>query len=107
MITKGSPMVGNLLKQAQKMQQQVQEMQCTLATTVITIANKSNTVQVQINGKGDFCSLSLDESLLEQDKERVATTILMTLQEASQKARDHASAEMAKITGGLNMPNLS
>jgi DNA-binding YbaB/EbfC family protein len=98
--------VGTLLKQAQKMQKQIESLQATLATREIDVTSGGGAVQIKVNGAGKFISLTLDPEFLKEDKKLVEETILNAVQEAAQKAKDLNDSEMQRISAGFQMPGM-
>lgn len=98
--------VGTLLKQAQKMQKQIESLQATLATREIDVTSGGGAVQIKVNGAGKFISLTLDPEFLKEEKRFVEETILNAVQEAAQKAKDLNDSEMQRISAGFQMPGM-
>ena len=98
--------VGTLLKQAQKMQKQIESLQATLATREIDVTSGGGAVQIKVNGAGKFISLTLDPEFLKEEKKFVEETILNAVQEAAQKAKDLNDFEMQRISAGFQMPGM-
>jgi DNA-binding YbaB/EbfC family protein len=98
--------VGTLLKQAQKMQKQIETMQASLATREIDVTSGGGAVQIKVNGAGKFLSLVLDPEFLKEDKKFVEETILNAVQEAAQKAKELNDSEMQRISSGFQMPGM-
>jgi nucleoid-associated protein EbfC len=97
--------LGNLMKQAQQMQQKMADMQAQLESVEMTGIAGGGLVQVTLNGKSDLKRLKIDKSLLVPDEvEVVEDLILAAFNDAKQKVSAHAEAEMHKLTGGLNLP---
>jgi DNA-binding YbaB/EbfC family protein len=100
------PGVGKLIKQAQKMQRQIEQVQATLAAREIEVSSGGGAVVVKINGHGEFLSLRLNPDLLKEDAAFVEETILGAVKEAAAKAKALNEDEMKKATAGLQMPGL-
>ena len=98
--------VGKLLKQAQKMQKQIESMQSSLETQVLDVSSGGGAVQIKINGAGRFQSLALDAEFLKEDKKLIEETILHAVQEAAQKAKEKNEAEMQRISSTFQMPGM-
>lgn len=98
--------VGKLLKQAQKMQKQIETMQSSLEAQVIDVSSGGGAVQIKINGAGKFLALTLDPEFLKEDSKLVAETLLRATQEAAAKAKELNEAEMQKISAGFPLPNM-
>jgi DNA-binding YbaB/EbfC family protein len=98
--------VGKLLKQAQKMQRQMEEMQKALETRELDISSGGGAVQVKINGSGRFLALKLDPEFLKEDAKLVEETVLNAVQEAAAKAKALGESEMQRISAGFQMPGM-
>ena len=98
--------VGKLLKQAQKMQRQIETLQSELEKKEIEVTSGGGAVKVKINGAGKFISLNLDPEFLKEDAKLVADTILAAVQDASKQAKEHNDAEMQKVTSTFQMPGM-
>lgn len=98
--------VGKLLKQAQKMQRQIEEMQKTLETRELDISSGGGAVQVKISGAGKFLAVKLDPEFLKEDAKLVEETILNAVQEAATKAKELNDSEMQRISSAFQMPGM-
>jgi hypothetical protein len=98
--------VGKLLKQAQKMQRQIETLQSELEKKEIEVTSGGGAVKVKINGAGKFLSLELDPEFLKEDPKLVGETILGAVQDASKQAKETNDAEMQKVTSAFQMPGL-
>lgn len=98
--------VGKLLKQAQKMQRQIETLQSQLEAKELEITSGGGAVKVKINGAGKFLALTLDPEFLKDDAKVVAETILSAVQDAAKQAKEQNEAEMQKVTSAFQMPGL-
>jgi hypothetical protein len=98
--------VGKLLKQAQKMQRQMEELQKNLETREIDVSSGGGAVQVKVSGAGKFLALKLDPEFLKEDAKLVGDTILSAVQEAATKAKEMNDAEMQRISSAFQMPGM-
>ncbi|RRJ96540.1 YbaB/EbfC family nucleoid-associated protein [Opitutaceae bacterium TAV4] len=98
--------VGKLLKQAQKMQRQIETLQTEIGSKEFDITSGGGAVQVKINGSGQFLSLKIDPEFLKEDATVVSDTLLAAIQDAARQAKDYSEAEMGKVTSGFAMPGL-
>ena len=92
----------NLMKQAQRMQRQMEEGQKELETKEFTAASGGGAVEVTVSGKKEILSVKLSEEVVDpEDVEMLQDLIVAAANEALRKA-DEANAElMSKMTGGL------
>lgn len=98
--------VGKLLKQAQKMQRQMETMQSSLEAQVLDVSSGGGAVQVKISGAGKFLALKLDAEFAKEDLKLVEETILNAVQEAATKAKALHDAEMQKISAAFQGPGM-
>jgi DNA-binding YbaB/EbfC family protein len=97
----------NLLKQAQKMQARVSQMQAELADRKVEATAGGGMVTAVVNGRQELVSLKLEREVVNPDDvEMLEDLILAAVNEAMSRAGDVAAEEMRKITGGLNLPGL-
>ena len=98
--------VGKLLKQAQKMQQKMEEAQALLSEEIIEVSGGGGAVSIKISGQGDFKDLILDPEFLKEDTAFVSEAILQAVQDASAQAKKKNDEAMNGLTGGMQMPGL-
>ena len=95
--------VGTLLKQAQKMQKQIESMQASLEAQIIDVSSGGGAVQIKVNGAGKFQALTLVADFLKEDKKFIEETILQAVQEAALKSKERNEAEIQKISAGFQL----
>ena len=93
--------VGKLLKQAQKMQKQMEATQAELSDKILEISSGGGAIRIKINGQGEFQSFQIDPEFLKEDAEFVEEGLLMAVQEATAKAKETSEQAMGGITGGM------
>lgn len=99
--------MGQLMKQAQAMQQRMAEMQEKLEQVEISGSSGAGLVQITINGKGNMRVLKIDPSLVDpQETEVLEDLIVAAFNDAKAKLEAHTTEEMSKVTGGMNIPGL-
>jgi DNA-binding YbaB/EbfC family protein len=98
--------LGKFMKQAQKMQRQVEETQAALAARELEISSGGGAVVVKINGHGEFLSLKLNPEFLKEDAALVEETLLAAVRDAAAQAKALSEAEMRKATAGFQMPGM-
>jgi nucleoid-associated protein EbfC len=100
--------MGNLLKQAQEMQSRMAKMQEELAQKTVDGSAGGGMVQVTVNGQLALMAIKIDPTVIDsEEKEMLEDLIMAAVNDGMRKARDMASTEMSKITGGLKIPGLS
>ena len=91
-----------LLKQAQKMQEQMAEAQATLEAKEYEIKAGGGAVTVKINGKKEILTLDIQPEIVDPDDiETLSDIIIAGVNEAIKTVENDANAEMSKITGGM------
>lgn len=99
--------MGNMMKQMQKMQKQMEEMQKQLEETEVEASAGGGAVTCKVNGKKEVLSIKIDESVVDaEDIEMLEDLVVAAVNEAMRKAEEMMTKEMAKLTGGLNIPGL-
>jgi nucleoid-associated protein EbfC len=99
--------LGNIMKQAKKMQERMGKLQQELETRTIEAQAGGGMVKVVVNGKFEIVSLQIEKDVVNpEDIEMLQDLIVAAVNEGIRKAQEMASGEMAKITGGLNIPGL-
>lgn len=101
----GGGMNMNMIKQAQKMQQDMLRMQQELQEKEYQAASGGGVVTAVVNGKHELKNLTIDpEAVDPEDVEMLQDLIVAAVNEALRKASDDASSRMSKLTGGLDLP---
>ena len=112
MAKKGFPgmMPGNmnqLLKQAQKMQTDMQKMQEELESKELEASVGGGAVTVKVNGKKEVIDIQIKPEVVDPDDiEMLQDLVLSAVNQALRSVDDMQSSQMNKITGGMNIPGL-
>ena len=94
--------MNNLMKQAQRMQRQMEEGQKELETKEFTATAGGGAVEVKVNGKKEIVSVKLSEEVVDPDDiEMLQDLIVAATNEALRQAEEATNALMGKMTGGL------
>jgi DNA-binding YbaB/EbfC family protein len=94
-----------MMQQAQEMQGRLQQIQDELALATVTGAAGGGLVSVDADGKGMVKAVRIDKSVVTPDDvEMLEDLLTIAIADAQTKAAAHAQQEMAKLTGGLNLP---
>lgn len=95
----------NMIKQAQKMQQDMQRMQAELEEKEYTAQAGGGVVSATVSGKRELVKLAIDpEAVDPEDVEMLQDMIVAAVNEAIRTAEAEMSAGMQQLTGGLNLP---
>ena len=96
-----------LMKQAQKMQEDMQNLQAELDEREYEVKAGGGVVTVTINGKLELKNIEIDPEIVDPDDiETLSDVLLAAVNEAIKKVNDTNNEEMGKITGALNMPGM-
>lgn len=99
--------MGDLLKQAQEMQARMAKIQEELASKTVQGSAGGGMVQVTVNGQLNMTRVQIESSVINPaEKDMLEDLILAAVNDGMRKARELASAEMSKLTGGMKIPGL-
>lgn len=96
--------LGNIMKQAQQMQAKAEEAQREIATMEVCGESGGGLVKVVLTGAHQAKRVSIDDSLLNDDKDMLEDLIAAAINDAAQKVAKESSQKMSAVTGGLNLP---
>ncbi|MBK9130886.1 MAG: YbaB/EbfC family nucleoid-associated protein [Gammaproteobacteria bacterium] len=96
--------LGNLMKQAQKMQEDLQKAQEEIAAMEVTGQAGGGMVSVVMTGRHDVKRVSIDESLLKDDKEMLEDLIAAAVNDAVRRIESESKEKMASMTRGMPLP---
>ena len=96
--------LSKLMKQAQKMQEQMARRQAELEQKVVEVSAGGGKVKVTANGAGDVVAIKIDKEVVDpNDVEFLEEIILSGVKKAIEQGKALAQSEMSRITGGLGM----
>lgn len=102
---KGMNGMAGLMKQANQMQIKMKKLQEDLATREFTGTSGGGAVTVKVNGENKVLSLTVNPEVMKSgDVEMLQDMVMSAVNDALKTAKDTSSQEMAKITGGMNIP---
>ncbi len=105
-VPKG-PSMNEMLRQAQKMQADMQQKQAELDEKVYDISAGGGVVKVKITGKKEILNIEISPEIVDPDDiETLQDIMVAAVNEAIKKVDSTNEAEMNKITGGLGMPGM-
>jgi|SRR5262245_43228385 nucleoid-associated protein EbfC len=97
--------LSQMLKQAQEMQSKMAEMQTALADLEVIGQSGGGFVSVTVNGKGELKRVKIDPKLVDPNEVEVLEDLIVAAaKDARSKADTRMQEEMAKLTGGLQLP---
>lgn len=99
--------MGNMMKQAQKLQSKMLKMQEELAQRTVETSAGGGMINVVANGRQQIISIAIDREVVDPDDvEMLQDLVLAAVNDALNKAQEMVAGEMGKITGGMNIPGL-
>ncbi|MEB3330149.1 MAG: YbaB/EbfC family nucleoid-associated protein [Candidatus Sericytochromatia bacterium] len=99
--------IGKLMKQAQKMQEAMQQMQADLGAQAVEGTAGGGAVTVTMTGNQEVTAVKIKpEAVDPEDVETLEDLVLAALKDAREKVEALAQAQMGSVTGGLNIPGL-
>jgi len=96
--------LGGMLKQAQKLQEEMKKSQERLATEETTGEAGAGLVKVTMNGRHEVKRVEIDPSLMADDKEMLEDLIAAACNDAARRVSEKAQESMAELTAGLPLP---
>lgn len=96
--------ISDLMKQAQEMQANMQKMQEDLARAEVTGEAGAGLVKVVMNGRHDVKRVSIDDSLMTEDKEMLEDLLAAAVNDAVRKVEVQSREQMSKMTAGISLP---
>lgn len=97
--------LGQMMKQAQAMQQRMEEMQARLGALEVEGSAGGGMVRVTMSGKAEVKRVKIDRALVDPEEVEVLEDLVVAaITDAKGKAESLVAEEMAKVTGGLQLP---
>ena len=99
--------MGNIMKQAQKLQNQMAKLQEELGDKTVEASAGGGMVKVVVNGKQQLLSIEIEKEVVDpEDVEMLQDMIMAAVNEGLNKSQDMVQGEMGKLTGGMNIPGM-
>ncbi|HET8883264.1 MAG TPA: YbaB/EbfC family nucleoid-associated protein [Solimonas sp.] len=96
--------MGNLMRQAQQMQENMQRVQEEIARMEVTGEAGAGMVKITLTGKHQARKVEISADALKEDKEFVEDLIAAAINDAAQKVDEASKAKLAKVTAGMQLP---
>jgi DNA-binding YbaB/EbfC family protein len=96
--------MGNLMKQAQKMQDDMAKAQEDIAKIEVTGESGAGLVKIVMTGNHNVRQVNIDSALMEDDKEMLEDLIAAAINDAARRVAETNKEMMAKVTGGMQLP---
>ncbi|MEW6388630.1 MAG: YbaB/EbfC family nucleoid-associated protein [Thermodesulfobacteriota bacterium] len=99
--------LAGLMKQAQKLQSKMQELQAELGNRTVRAQAGGGMVEATVNGRQELVSLHIDPEVANPDDlEMLQDLIVAAINEALNRSREMMAQEMSKLTGGMQIPGM-
>lgn len=99
--------VSNVIKQAQKMQEEMEKVQSELEDKAVEASSGGGMVTVSVSGKKELLSIKIKPEVVDpEDIETLEDLVMVAVNDAIKKADEMMAEGMSAITGGLNIPGL-
>jgi len=99
--------MGNMMKQAQKLQAKMLKMQEELADKTVEATAGGGMIKAVANGKQQILSIQIEKEVVDPDDiEMLQDLILAAVNDSIAKSQEMVSGEMGKLTGGLTIPGM-
>jgi DNA-binding YbaB/EbfC family protein len=96
--------LGNLMKEAQKMQKKMQDAQQQLTEMMVTGESGGGLVKVEMNGRHDVKKVNINKNLMDEDSEMIEDLVAAAVNDAVRKIETASKDNISKLTSGLNIP---
>jgi DNA-binding YbaB/EbfC family protein len=96
--------LGNLMRQAQQMQETMKKAQAELADLEVTGESGAGMVKIVLNGRHEAKNIAIEPKLLGEDKDMLEDLVVAAINDAVQKLATRTSEKYAGLMSGLNLP---
>ncbi len=97
--------IGQMMKQAQKLQEKMNEVQEQLANTEVTGSSGGGMIEVTLNGKSEVRKVKIDPAVIDPaEAEMLEDLMVAAFNDAKAKVEAHVAEQMSQVTGGLKLP---
>lgn len=96
--------IGQLMKQAQQMQADMQKAQEEMANLTVTGESGAGLVKITMTCKHEVKALEIDDSLVEDDKEMLEDLVIAAFNDAQRRVEATVQDKFSGVTSGLNLP---
>ena len=97
-------MIGDLMKQAQQMQEKMQQLQAEIAAIEVEGQAGGGLVKIIMSGRHDVRSVTIDPSLMNEDKEILEDLLAAAVNDAVRRVEETNKTKMGGLTAGFNLP---
>mgnify|MGYP002621958524 FL=1 len=96
--------IGNIMKQAQQMQANMEKAQQELADAEVIGESGAGMVKVTMNGRHDVKRVEIDPELMKDDKEMVEDLLAAAVNDANRRVEKMSQEKMSSLTSGMGLP---
>jgi len=96
--------LGNLMKEAQKMQKKMQDAQQELTNMSVVGESGGGLVKIEMNGRHDAKSVKINKNLLDEEVDMLEDLVAAAINDAVQKIEKASKEKISQLTSGLNIP---
>lgn len=95
---------GDLMKQAQEMQEKVQKIQNEMANAEVTGESGAGLIKITMTGRHDVKKVEIDDTLLSEEKEILEDLVAAAVNDAVRKVENNQKDRMSELTSGMPLP---
>jgi nucleoid-associated protein EbfC len=96
--------IGNLMRQAQQMQENMQKAQAELASLEVTGESGAGMVKIVLNGRHEAKKVTIEPKLLSEDLEMLEDLVAAAVNDAARKIEERTKEKYAGLMAGMNLP---
>ncbi len=96
--------MGNMMKQAQMMQERLQKVQEEIASMEIVGESGAGMVKVTMSGSHEVRKVEIDDSVASEDKEILEDLLAAAFNDANRRVEETSKSKLASVTGGMQLP---
>lgn len=104
---KGLGDLGNLMKQAKKLQEELEKKQAEIGGMNIEASSGGGMVTATVNGRGELLNVAIEKEVVDPDDvEMLVDLVIAAVQEAQKNAREQAQEKLGPLTQGMTLPGM-
>lgn len=104
---RGMANLGNLMKQAKKLQEELERTQAEIATMRVEASSGGGMVKATVNGRGELVDLQIEKEVVDPaDVEMLVDLVIAAVQEAQKTAQARAEEKLGPLTRGMSLPGI-
>ena len=104
---KGLGNLGNIMKQAKKLQEELAKKQAEIEQMKVEASSGGGMVTATVNGRGELLNLAIEKEVVDPDDvEMLVDLVIAAVQEAQKNAKEQAQEKLGPLTQGMNLPEM-